>query len=54
MIDDTTDLVHDTEEGTWFFQRYGGQNGDLVTSATYESEDDAMDAWKEGRVTWEF
>ena len=54
MIDDTTDLVHDVEDQSWYFQRYGGQNGELVTSASYDTEEDALEAWDEGRVIWEF
>lgn len=52
MIDDLTDLTYDKEEGVWYFQRYVGGDGNCITSASYESEEDAMDSLKEGKVTW--
>ena len=52
MIDDTTDIVHDIEEGTWYFQRYlSGPS--TMNSKPYTTEELAREAWDNEEVEWE-
>lgn len=51
-VDDQTDLCQDTEDRTWFFQRYLGDNR-TVESQTFATEELAREAWAEGTIQWE-